>query len=84
MDVEIAIDTDVLGFDPIPPKRQWLDFVPNFIVDRFRKWFGFPQPTPREHWHLSLFFVRTSLTTLMELEAGRVVAEAPIDPKDLN
>jgi hypothetical protein len=87
MDVEIDIETSVLGFDPIPPKRKLLDLVPNFIVDRLRRWFGFPMPTPREHWHLCLFFVRTTLTTMMELEAGRVVAERPqhdIKPEDLN
>ena len=77
MDVEVDVEKDVLGFSPTPPKRKLLDFVPNFIIDRFRRWFGFPQPTPREHWFLTLWFVRTSLTTLLTLDAERSAAPPP-------
>lgn len=79
LNIEIDVDTEILDFNPRPPPRTWLDFVPAFVVDFLRKRWGFPNATPRERWFLALLFVKTSLTTLIERDP--VVDAHPLAPR---
>ena len=74
MQLEIDVDNDILDFDPVPPRRQWLDYIPAFIVDFPRKLWGFPEATPREVWFVSLHFVKNTLLVLLERERARHAA----------
>lgn len=66
MDIEIDVHKDVLEFNPLPPKKVWLDYMPNFIIHPIRKMFAWPGPTPLEHWHLCLVFVKQTLDELIQ------------------
>ena len=81
MDIEIDINKQVLGFDPIPPKRALWDYVPSFIINPIRKFLGWPGPTPREHWHLSLVFVRHALDELIKYYRTSK-SPPPLPPKE--
>lgn len=96
MDIELDVMTDIFDFSPLPPRRTWKDFIPWFITTPLRLWFGFPQPSPREAWFVSLHVVKIALTELLKRDAEHRalssfhMAEAPptynpkIDPENLN
>lgn len=84
MEIEIDVNKDILKFDPVPPKKVLLDYIPNFLVHPLRRFFGWPGPTPLEHWHLSLVFVRKALDELVaEYKQTRLmkVQEFGYDPQ---
>jgi hypothetical protein len=84
LEIDIDIDKDVLGFNPVPPKRTFWDYFPTWLMALTRRAFSFPQPTKREHWFLALFFVRGTLTTIVELHDSYTKPKPPEVPEFLS
>jgi hypothetical protein len=91
IDLEINVDTDVLGFQPKPPARVLWDLFPSFLLHWIRRILGAPNITPRERWFLCMYFVRQTMDTLVELHNERPkyvghssASEPDVKPEDLN